>query len=132
MRKLTAFEDYVMEANARVADKGWRLGQALMKCLPEDIKPKVDCFYDDSLVGAFLTEVYPLFIKETEVAVWSRETIWNKRVVKLDCSFEEAKKMGSKEFHSHIVEWIDVLDTEFDDLGEPDYDIDYLEYLEKA
>jgi hypothetical protein len=132
MNKLTKFQDYVMEANARVADRHWRLGQALMNVLPEELQDKYrdstfDCFHDESKVGHFLNEVYNDFQpKNTEVIVWSREPRWYQRQVVIDCSIEDTAGMTSAEFEDHIVEWIDVLDVQGAD-DEPNYALEEIE-----
>ena len=132
MNKLTKFQDYVMEANARVADRNWRLGQALMNVLPQELQDKYrdsafDCFHDESKVGNFLNEVYNDFQpKSTEVTVWSREPRWYQRQVILDCSIADCAGMTSAEFEEHIVEWVDVLEIESAS-DEPNYDLENLE-----
>jgi len=133
MNKLTDFQDFVMEANARVADQGWRLGQALMNSLSVDLLKKYtgsefDCFEDDALVGKFLNEVYNDFQPKTvEVTLWSKEPRWYKRHVVLDCTIEEAECMTSGELTEHIVEYIDVLDVEESEGYEEEYDIASIE-----
>ena len=118
MNKLTDFQDFVMEANARVADSDLRLGQALMTVLPARLVKKYDggkfdCFYDDALVGNFLNEVYHEFQPKTvEVVVWARETTWNKRHISINCTVNEAKEMDSIKFEDHVVDYINVLDSE--------------------
>jgi hypothetical protein len=132
MNKLTKFQDYVMEANARVADRNWRLGQALMNVLPQELQDKYrdstfDCFHNESKVGLFLNEVYNDFQpKSTEVTVWSREPRWYQRQVIIDCSVADCAGMTSAEFEEHIVEWVDVLEIE-DASDEPNYDLENLE-----
>jgi hypothetical protein len=129
MNKLTDFQDFVMTANARVADQGWRLGQALMNSLSVDLLKKYsggdfDCFQDDSLVGKFLNEVYDDFKPKTvEAIVWSKEPRWYKRHVMLDCSIVDTRGMTSGELTEHIVEYIDVLDVEEVEGYEEEYDI---------
>ena len=121
-----------MEANARVADRNWRLGQALMNVLPQELQDKYrdstfDCFHDESKVGNFLNEVYNDFQpKSTEVTVWSREPRWYQRQVILDCSIADCAGMTSAEFEEHIVEWVDVLEIESAS-DEPNYDLENLE-----
>ena len=133
MNKLTDFQDYVMEANARVADQDWRLGQALMNSLSVDLLKKYtgsefDCFLDDAKVGMFLNEVYHEFQPKTvEVIVWSKEPRWYKRHVVLDCSIVDTRGMTSGELTEHIVEYIDVLDVEESEGYEEEYDIENIE-----
>jgi len=137
MNKLTDFQDYVMEANARVADQDWRLGQALMNVLPDELQDKYsgskfDCFYEDSLVGHFLNEVYADFQKpkSVEVAVWSKAPdIWYKRHVILDCSITDTKGMTSGELDKHIVEFVDILDIEDAGGFAEEYDIENIEAI---
>jgi len=132
---MTDFQDYVMEANARVADKDWRLGQALMTVLPARLVKKYeggkfDCFEDDALVGNFLNEVYHEFQPKTvEAIVWSKEPRWYKRHVILDCSITDTKGMTSGELTEHIVEYIDVLDVEESEGYEEEYDIENIEAI---
>jgi hypothetical protein len=135
MNKLTDFQDFVMEANARVADQDWRLGQALMNVLPDELQEKYsggkfDCFYDDSLVGHFLNEVYNDFQPKTvEVVIWSKEPRWYKRHVILDCSITDTKGMTSGELEERIIEFIDVLDVEECDDYAVDFDIENIEAI---
>jgi len=136
MNKLTEFQDYVMEANARVADREWRLGQALMNILPDHLLNKYsgsenDCFHDDALVGKFLNEVYSDFQKpkRVEVVIWSKEPRWYKRQVVLDCTITDTKGMTSGELTEHIVEYIDVLDVEESEGYEEEYDIENIEAI---
>ena len=133
MKELTDFQDFVMTANARVADQGWRLGQALMNSLSVDLLKKYtgsefDCFQDDALVGNFLNEVYKDFQPKTvEVVLWSKEPRWYKRHVVLDCPILDTRGMTSGELTEHIVEYIDVLDVEESEGYEEEYDIANIE-----
>jgi hypothetical protein len=62
-----------------------------------------------------------------EVNVWSEEKVWNKRHIEIDCTIEEAKKMTSAEFETHIVEYINIIDSDSDIFTPPQYDLEAME-----
>jgi len=67
----------------------------------------------------------PVKDKEISVVVWSLESVYIKRELKIDCSVEEAKVMSSEEFSERIVEYVDVLDEE-PASGETSFELDEL------
>jgi hypothetical protein len=64
-----------------------------------------------------------------EVNVWSEEKVWNKRHIEIDCTIEEAKKMTSEEFEGHIVEYLDIIDTDSHIFEPPEYDFENMEQV---
>jgi hypothetical protein len=62
-----------------------------------------------------------------EVNIWSSEKVWNKRHLEIDCTIEEAKKMTSEEFETHIVEYLDIIDSDSDIFTPPEYDLEEME-----
>ena len=69
-------------------------------------------------------------MRTQEVNVWSGEKVWNKRHLEIDCTIEEAKKMSSEEFETHIVQYLDIIDSDIDIGWTPEYDLEALEKVE--